>query len=104
MGAYYYLPGQAVVQYATPTTGSTVTVVTGTTALLLNPAGTLVALTVALPSSPVDGQSITIATSQILSALTVSGGTLVGTLTTMALGGFARLVYGATAGVWFRAG
>lgn len=92
------------VQAAAPTTGQTVTVSSGTTALLLNPAGTLATLTVTLPSSPVDGQPLIISTSQALTALTVNGGTIVGTLTTLALGGYAYFVYGATATKWFRCG
>lgn len=97
-------PAMEVVQAAAPSTGSTVVVNQGTTALLLNPAGTLATLTITLPSSPKDGQMLTIATSQILTSLTVNGGTIVGTLTTLALGGYAYFVYGATAAKWFRCG
>lgn len=92
------------VQAAAPATGNTVVVSAGTTALLLNPAGTLATLTITLPSSPVDGQTLSIGTSQILTSLTVNGGTIVGTLTTLALGGYAYFVYGATAAKWFRCG
>lgn len=91
------------VQAVTPTTGQTIVVAAGTTALLINPAGTLAALTVTLPASPVDGQTITIATSQIITALTVNG-TKVGALTTLALGGYAYYVYGADGAKWFRCG
>lgn len=90
------------VQYATPTTGQTVTG-DGSQIIIINPAGTLAALTVVLPASPTDGQQCVLATSQILTSLTITG-TIVGTLTTLALGGFARFVYSATAAKWFRAG
>lgn len=90
------------VQYAQPTTGQTVTG-DGSRIILIDPAGTLATLTVVLPASPVNGQECIIAASQILTALTITG-TIVGTLTTMALGGFARFVYSATASKWFRAG
>lgn len=90
------------VQYATPTTGATVTG-DGSRVIIINPAGTLANLTVVLPAAPVDGQVCILATSQILTALTITG-TIVGTLTTLALGGFATFVYSATAAKWFRAG
>jgi hypothetical protein len=88
-----------VIQYAAPTTGTTVTA-GNVEALIINPAGTLAALTVALPANPIDGQAFSMTTSQILTALTITG-TIVGTLTTLALGGAARWVYSATAAKWF---
>lgn len=93
------------VQYATPTVGATVTASAGANVILLiNPAGTIATLTVALNGSPVDGDQLTIGASQIVGALTVSGGTLIGTLTSLAVAGFARYIYNATAAVWFRIG
>ena len=92
------------VQAVAPATGNTVVVSAGTTALLLSPAGTLATLTITLPSSPVNGQALVIATSQALTALTVNGGTIVGTLTTLALGGFAYFVYDSATSKWFRCG
>lgn len=92
-----------ITQYATPTTGSTVNANAGVEALMLNPAGTLATLTVALPVSPVDGQSFSISTTQIITALTITG-TIVGTLTTLSLGGYAWFLYSATAAKWMRAG
>jgi hypothetical protein len=91
------------VQYNAPVTGASITINASTTALLVNPAGTIAALTVVLPATPFNGQSVTVASSQIVTALTVTG-TIVGTLTTLALGGFARFVYSADASTWFRAG
>lgn len=91
------------VQYAAPTTGQTVTALASTDVLQIDPAGTLATLTVVLPASPVDGQDFTVCTSQIITTLTVTG-SIVGTLTTMALGGFARFSYSATAAKWMRAG
>lgn len=93
------------VQYGAPTTGSTVTATGGSNAiLLLDPAGTLVALTVNLPSSPTSGDRITISSTQIITTLTIGNGTIVGTLTTLALGGFARYMYNSTASKWLRIG
>lgn len=90
-------------QYSQPTAGQTVTASTGINMLFVDPAGTLLTLTIVLPASPVDGQVFNIACSQIITTLTITG-TIVGTLTTMALGGYARFVYSATASKWFRAG
>lgn len=102
MSSLGFNPAARSIQYAVPTTGQTVTG-DGSAVICINPAGTLAALTVVLPASPFDGQECTIATSQILTSLTITG-TIVGTLTTLALGGFARFVYSAQASKWFRAG
>lgn len=59
-------------QYAAPLTGATVAMAVGATRLLINPAGTLAALTVDLPTSPIDGQVAEIMTSQQLTALTIA--------------------------------
>lgn len=96
-------PNVLVSQYAAPTTGQTVTALAGVEVLMINPAGTLAALTVVLPANPVDGQDFCVCTSQIITALTITG-TIVGTLTTLALGGYAWFIYSATAAKWMRAG
>lgn len=91
------------VQYSTPATGNTVTVNnTGYVSLLLNPAGTLATLIVTLPSGPSDGDRISVCSSQIVTGLTMNGGTVIGALTTMAVGTFASYMFSATASSWFR--
>ena len=90
------------VQYATPTAGQTV-VSNGAGTLILAPAGTLTTLTVTLPSSPIDGQAFGISSSQIITALTINGGTIRGALTTIAVNGWAHYKFSATAGAWFKA-
>lgn len=93
------------IQYATPTTGSTVTVgSTGSTRLLLNPAGSLVALTIAFPSTPSDGDIVQMGSSQAITTVTMSNGTVIGPLTTMAIGTFATYLYSSTTSSWFRIG
>ena len=89
-------------QYVTPTTGTSVTILPATDALLLDPAGTLLALTVVLPTG-IDGKKVKIGSSQAITTLTMTG-TIVGTLTTMSLGGFAEFIYSASASKWFRTG
>lgn len=93
------------VQYSAPTTGSTVTVgSTGHTKLLLNPAGTLATLTVTFPGSPSDGDMVQLGSSQIITALTMNGGTIVGALTTLAVGGAGTWVYSSTSSSWIKTG
>lgn len=96
-----------IVQAASPTTGQTVTMtddsVDGT--LYLTPAGTLLTLTVALPSNSNSriGQIRRIVTSQIITGLTVSAAsaTILGLPTTLALGGYAAFQKVAS-GKWAR--
>ena len=87
-----------------PTTGQTVTVGTGVAALVLEPAGLLAALTVAMPSSPIDGQCLAITCTQIVTALTMSGGTIVSALTALTANGFAEWIYIAASTTWYRIG
>lgn len=93
------------VQYTTPTTGSTVTANTsGNVKLLLNPAGALLALTIALNGAPSDGDTLNISASQAITTLTMSGGTVIGPLTSAAIGTFAIYIYSSTSSNWFRTG
>lgn len=76
--------------------------------LALTPAAGYAAGTIALPAKAllVDGQEVTVATSQAVTALTVnaSGVPVYGAPTTLAAGGFFRLRYEGALGVWFRVG
>lgn len=83
--------GGGVQQLASPLTGATVQLTDDARSGLLyvTPAGTIAALTVALPSNAnsVVGQKETIVTSQTITALTVNGaGTILGNVTTLAAG------------------
>lgn len=60
------------VQYEVPLAAETVTV-GQTSHLILNPAGTLATLTIEFPASPKDGQLFNVTSSQIVTALTVTG-------------------------------
>jgi hypothetical protein len=91
-------------QYATPVTGSTVTFNPFTGVLSLNPAGTLAALTIVFPSAPFDGEPLIIATTQTITALTItSAKALATTPTTLAAGGKINLRYDAAAALWLLA-
>ena len=93
-------------QYSVPTTGATVTILAADAWLIVTPAGTLAALTVALPSVKNAGQEVLVVSSQIITALTLSGSgtTVIGAPTAMTAGGFFRMKYDAVLAVWFRVG
>jgi hypothetical protein len=57
----------------TPATGFTITLANRDTFLVMNPAGTLASGTINMPASPLNGQIIHVATTQTVTALTVSG-------------------------------
>lgn len=61
--------------FQTPTTGFSYTFAAGVNVLVMNPAGTLATGTVTMPSAPVDGMTITVESTQQITALTVQGNT-----------------------------
>jgi|GEM_PF-2889633 hypothetical protein len=81
-------------------------VTTGTVTLqvnnynLINPAGTLAALTFALPASPKNNDTIEIKSTQVLTAVTFTGGTVVSAPTTIAKDGYVKLVYDSATTSW----
>src|ERR1700690_1799725 len=89
-----------------PATGFTYTVPNGTASALINPAGTLATGTINMPAVPTDGQKLTSASSQQITALTMSGNgkTLLGALVTIGANGFATWQYRASITTWFRVG
>ena len=92
-------------QYTTPTTGSTINANNaGNLTLLINPTGSLLALTVALNGSPIEGDRLNIGSSQIVTTFTMTGGTVIGPLTSLAVATFATYQFNATASQWFRVG
>jgi len=87
-----------------PTAGATVNPVAGTDVLILRPAGALATLTVNVPSSPFNGQEITVVSTQTITTLTMGGGTIIGAPTTLAAGGYAAFVFNGANSEWCRAG
>lgn len=88
-------------QYTTPTTGATITVNSGGCInLVVDPAGTLATLTITLPASPSDGDVIDIMCTQIVTALTMNGGTIVGGLSSFAVGTASRYRYNSDSSKW----
>lgn len=93
------------VQYSAPTTGATVTVNgNGNIKLLINPAGSLLALTIAFPASPQDGDVLQLGSTQAVTTVTMSGGTIVGGLTSFVIGSSATYCYSTTAAEWVKIG
>lgn len=89
-------------QEVAPITGSTVNVNTnGNVVLLINPAGSLLALTIAFPASPTTGDRIEVSSSQAVTTVTMNGGTIIGAIASFVIGSKATYVYGGSAASWF---
>lgn len=96
-------PADLTSQYATPTTGSTVTVAVANSWLILTHGATIATLTIALPAAS-DQQELQITSNSIVTTLTFSGAATSGAPATIAAGGFARLKYDGVLGLWRRVG
>ena len=95
--------GQNVPVTAAPVTGATVQIGAGTSVYQLNPAGTLATLTVKLPASPANGDSVTVVSTQIVTALTLTdaaAGAVTGAPT--ALAAAVAVEFRRIAGAWQR--
>lgn len=95
---------QDLIQIAVPATGDTVVSTNNTTVLIINASGLLAALTVTMPSSPVDNQRWMVASGAAITLLTINGGTIKGAATGLSINGYARFIYSASVGAWFRTG
>jgi hypothetical protein len=69
------LQGYADDTYAQPLSGATVTCASGQDVTIIDPAGALLSLTVALPSGPVDGERACLSFTQAVTTLTLTAGT-----------------------------
>ncbi len=110
--------GGGVLDVQAPLTGASLTLTAQHRQLIINPAGTIAALTVTMPAASatmVNGQRIGICGTQIVTALTLAGGTgntfnpavQTATLVPVVTGAASCTEYiysktSATAGVWFR--
>lgn len=84
----------------TPTTGQTVTLVRNQYNII-NPAGALLALTVALPSSPANSTVVYIKFTQNITTLSYSGGTVADAITAPTVGSLIVLVYDSGTNIWY---
>jgi len=90
--------------YQVLTTGFSYTFASGTQTLVANPAGTLATGTITMPAAPADGMSITIESTQVISAITVQGNTgqsIVGTPTQLLPNQPLSWVYRVTNTTWY---
>ena len=85
--------------YSTPTTGNTITA-TVNNQNIINPAGTLANLTIALPGSPADNDRVYLKFTQIITTLSFSGGTVVG-FPTVTAGLNTFITYNSGTSTWY---
>lgn len=84
----------------TPTTGGTVTLVNNKENII-NPAGAIAAITLALPASPSNNDIIDLTFTQSVTTISYSGGTVLGGLTTILQGGQYHLIYDTATTTWY---
>lgn len=98
-------PSAGTVEIVVPTTGQSKTISAGTNFFIIDPAGSILALTVVMPAAPVDRQEVKIASDQNITALTLSpnsGQSILNVPTTLALGGFCGYIWIASKSTWYR--
>lgn len=105
--------GAGATQYSAPLTGTSITIASTTRQVIVNPAGTIAALTIVFPAASglTDGQRLGFCTTQIITALTVTAGSGATTsnaptamLVPVATGAASCVewIYVASATTWFR--
>ena len=90
--------------YQTPTTGYSYVFAAGTQVLVMNPAGTLAAVTITMPASPSDGMTITFSSTKQITALTLNGNTgqtIVGGVNSLAPYQVVSFIYRSASTTWF---
>lgn len=91
--------------YTTPVTGFNYTIPANVTVAIMQPAGTLATGTVKMPASAIDGMTVTVSCTQIITALTLSANTgqsVVNPVTTLAAGATSSYLYRATNTTWYK--
>jgi len=93
----------SVIQITTATTGTVTAQDTKQDLVIVHDAAALT-LTIQMPASPVDGQTVIVTTSGGITALTLSAavGTIVSALSTLGIGSTGRYIYSAVQNKWFR--
>lgn len=84
----------------TPSSGGTITANINQENII-NPSGTIATLTIALPSSPLNNDVINFTATQIISAITYSGGTVVGGLLSTTVGQQWHLTFNSSNSTWY---
>ena len=93
-----------VLQISTATSGTVTLQDTQQDVVLAHDAGVTLTLTIALPSSPKDGQKAIITSASGITTLTLTAvvGTIINALSTLAAGSTGRYIYSASRNKWFR--
>ena len=93
------------VQRVSPLTGATIVVPGADAIIIVTPAGTIAALTIQMPpqANLLDGNTVQLGSSQIITSLTFTGGTVLGAPSTVpAAFGNAGFVWSEVDLVWYR--
>ncbi len=91
--------------YNVPLTADTYTVAAGVDNVVFKPAGTIAALTVVYPTTPANGTTLAIMSTQIVTALTNTGGgsdTVSGALSALAVNTPFKMIYRTADTTWYR--
>jgi hypothetical protein len=91
--------GTLINSVSTPLTGASITPIPGQNNII-NPAATIAALTIVLPSNPIQNESISFTFTQAVTTITWSGGTVVGH-TSATAGSQFILNYNADTNKWY---
>lgn len=84
----------------TPTTGSTINLVNNRMNII-NPSGTLIALTLNFPASPSNNDFVEIKFTQAVGTVTYSGGTILGGITATSIGSYIKFTYDSGTSTWY---
>lgn len=95
-------PMHLAAQLITPVTGATVAVSNDTAVLIIKPAGAIAELTITMPTSPIDGQLVGLTFTDVVTALTINGGTVLTALTTAEEGTSRQWLYNAASATWYK--
>jgi len=93
------------IEYTTPSTGFNVTIANTTGKYIMVPSGTLATGTITMPATPVDGQQVTLSSTQTITALTQnpnSGQAIFGSVGTLTSNTPVSWVYRAANTTWYR--
>lgn len=94
--------GQGRTERFVPLTGTTISPTSACGLAVVDPAGTLAALTIDFPTGPAEGQFFNVFTTQTLTAVTWGNGTAVGAPTTLAANASVSFQFSTATGKWYR--
>ena len=93
-----------VIQYNVPISGDTIAISQRNTALILEPAAGLAALTINMPSSPQNNDMVSIVSTQAVVAVTHGNGTMVGALSALVALAPVTYIYYSSTNKWYKIG